>query len=564
MFELKLLFDIHIKNVAPDCLHSSTGVGLIVEFENQDLENMILDDEEVIKCLRVRSIPLKGDDCCSVEQGEHVLATHNLRFKSLFFDAEVEKAQRVRHSKRVYCRCTFLIKWLNQDLEKGTFTVPSSSLMRLSTKSINIHPTIAAFLESVKSLSFSGASPFSTIFDDMDCEMDLNKLVEMQVEGIGNLVDDVYRKGIPEDTLFGGKVDTNKQMQHKTVAASTVSISHVGVPSGQNSSKRTTRSSRKLQVQMEVKEPPSSASSIQEELSEIRSHLTPLACRAALASLVSKQLELSNFHEEKGFAHASDVHAKSRNGTTAFTSIDNNISEDYLSSELGPASVKVGSKSVKTVKLPKSTRRYSSVNTGLVESYSGIPTKEMNNRNKTAEVANSSASIASSLTEIKLSQPTNRTRITRISVRKGAEIPNEYVQMKTSAEDTKLKTSTTARRMTCSAVDQEQGNKSAQTSESDSSEGNARVPKSDVSEKKSSVSKKKKPLSSLLDADINFQSKKSKKEQMSSTVETSQHSEGNGASNGGKKRRKSIPFKNQELRCSPRLKSLGRTRSQVE
>ena len=52
---------------------------------------MFLDKEEVLTRLRFRSVPLKGDDCYHIEEGDHVLATNKSGLGSLFYDAKVAK-----------------------------------------------------------------------------------------------------------------------------------------------------------------------------------------------------------------------------------------------------------------------------------------------------------------------------------------------------------------------------------------------------------------------------------------------------------------------------------------
>lgn len=52
---------------------------------------MIADKREILARIRVRSTPLQGDDCSSLRQGDHVLATKNSHVKSLFHDARVEE-----------------------------------------------------------------------------------------------------------------------------------------------------------------------------------------------------------------------------------------------------------------------------------------------------------------------------------------------------------------------------------------------------------------------------------------------------------------------------------------
>lgn len=66
--------------------------------------------------------------------------------------------------------------------------------MKLSTKSINVHPTISKFLNSVRTLTCSSVSPLPTLVKDTDSEMDLHELLEKQIEDISNSVDDSKNK----------------------------------------------------------------------------------------------------------------------------------------------------------------------------------------------------------------------------------------------------------------------------------------------------------------------------------------------------------------------------------
>lgn len=482
---------------------SSNGAGLMVHFGSQNKEDIVLNKEEVLVRVRIRSVPLEGDDCSCIEEGEQVLASDKSQLKSLFYDAKIEKVLRVRHSKRVYCRCTFVINWLHQDLKGETFNVPSSSICKLSPKAINIHPTIAAFLTSVKSLSFSGASPFPTLLEDLDCELDLNKLVEQQIEEIGNLAADPPNKTKSEHTQLEAKDDFNMQIPCKPVSASNVCISLHEVPHTQNRLRRSTRSSCKLQVQMEVEDLPPSALSIPEKLPEIKSHLSPLAGRAALASLVSKIAQKLDFssNQEEGMK---------------WTSIQTNkLMKDTHSSDLEVASVSVVSDSIKVVKPLISND---------VEPSSGIVTEENNNDSATSEIANSNASLKGLVTKKKLNRPTNSTRITRSSVQKSTQ--------------------------------------KGSNTESDSSEGNIDVPSSNGSEKESTVLKMKKSVLSPFGAESKFPIKGSNKRQMSYAVDNTRQTEGNVSTNGTSsqgQKRKSTSSEMQVLRSSPRLRFLPRT-----
>uniref|UniRef100_A0A5B7B8A9 SAWADEE domain-containing protein n=1 Tax=Davidia involucrata TaxID=16924 RepID=A0A5B7B8A9_DAVIN len=443
---------------------SSSGVGLIVDYGSNDSEDIIMNKEEAFMRLRIRSVPLQGDDCSHIQQGEHVLATEKSQSKSLFFDAEVEKVVRVRHSKKVHCRCTFMIKWLHQDLKGRTLTVRSISIKKLATKGINVHPMISAFLNTVETLNCSSTSPLATIVEDVDYEMDLHDLLEKQIEEIRNAAD-ASKKKISEDILLGVEVDTRGQIQCRSVAASKVSKSNVQIPLDQNHLKRSTRSRNKLQREMEVKDPPPTAPSIQEELSETRSPLNPLAARAALASLMSKlpeNLEFSIYHEEeKGCTYLSDdtthkhVAVESLNGI-----ISNNSSIGDSLSISDKLSLVTAATSVPLVPDPNKVKSHiSTLSTPgkpqVVDVSSGILTKEKENENKTSEITTSIASFTCLIAERKLSQPTKATRLTRSATKKDTGIPNDDTERKTCVEEMKLQPSTNTRRITRSAVHKE-------------------------------------------------------------------------------------------------------------
>ena len=98
----------------------------------------------------------------------------------------------------------FTFKWLHQDLEGETFTVPSSSIMKLATNCINVHPVVAVFLKSVKQIHSSCASLFPTVLEETDGELDINKLLEKQIEDISNSAN-ASKEGMSEDILLGVK-----------------------------------------------------------------------------------------------------------------------------------------------------------------------------------------------------------------------------------------------------------------------------------------------------------------------------------------------------------------------
>lgn len=97
-----------------------------------------------------------------------------------------------------------MIKWLHQDLKGQMVTVPSSSIMKLASKSINVHPTVAALLKSVTQMGLFTASPFPIMHEDVDVELDLNILLEKQIEEI-NFSAKGFGKEITVDILEGFK-----------------------------------------------------------------------------------------------------------------------------------------------------------------------------------------------------------------------------------------------------------------------------------------------------------------------------------------------------------------------
>lgn len=90
--------------ISTNC-HNSSGGGLSVRFEGQVSEDIILDVEDALVCLRVRSVPLQGDDCYYIEEGKRVLAACENNFQRFYFDAVVQK---VDLSPRSFCVKCFL------------------------------------------------------------------------------------------------------------------------------------------------------------------------------------------------------------------------------------------------------------------------------------------------------------------------------------------------------------------------------------------------------------------------------------------------------------------------
>ncbi|KAL6520974.1 hypothetical protein OROGR_017543 [Orobanche gracilis] len=285
----------------------SSGLGLIVVYGDNHPKEVIADKQEVLSRIRVRSTPLQGGDCSSLQQGNHILATKSSDVKGVFCDARVEKAIRVRHSKRTHCRCSFTIKWLHQPLEEEALTVPASSIMKLSAKSTDLHPTISTFFSMLESSmlesSNGGDSSLCSkiIVDSMNWEMDINLLLEKQIEEITNSTD-VSHKKISKNIVFELEVDLKGQSQGRTISAS-LKEPRFTVPL-LDCLKGSTWCENKQSVDATVETLPASVSPIQETFAGSRLPLNPLAARAALASLRSKfpqKTELSvHSNVEKG------------------------------------------------------------------------------------------------------------------------------------------------------------------------------------------------------------------------------------------------------------------------
>ncbi|XP_057970227.1 uncharacterized protein LOC131159375 isoform X1 [Malania oleifera] len=541
---------------------SSTGVGLVVDFGDQEPENMILDKEEELSCLRFRSVPLQGGDCSHIKEGDRVLASHKSHYKTLFLDAEVEKTLRVRHSARIHCRCTFMIKWLQQDLKVGTetLTVPSTSILKLASKSVNNHPTVAAFLNSLERSSCYDASLFPTVPEDIDYETNLHKLLEKQIKEISNL-SEASNKKVSEDILLEFKVDTKGQFVCKPDGVSKRSISSLQGPAERNHTRMSTRSRGKRQVEMEVKDLPSSAPIMREERSENRVHLSPLAARAALASFRSKlplDLEFSVCSNEgkvtKSFnscgGNSSVMDQTSSDTLTAFAPVvePTDIFQSQMSLAMG-----------------------CSGNLQHVKENSRTSARRRKNEKKTSESTNSCAGIACSTLEKRLSESSQITGLTFSGIQINTDNANNNCELMACTAETKLGPVTRTRRSTRKSVQNEVGNltvevrqelektKCSQFTASKNSEGNDTFSGNDVPEKSELIS-------SQLDCETDSHpiEKRNTKRKTSSAVKNATPKDKGkvSATSSSQRKRMSAPSKGQELRSSQRLRFLPRTRSQ--
>ncbi|KAB1224071.1 hypothetical protein CJ030_MR2G021703 [Morella rubra] len=491
---------------------SPTECGLIIEFESQDFENMLLHDEEALECLRFRSVPLQGDDCSRIKEGVHVLAAHKSQFRSCFYDAKVEKVVRVRHSKRIHCRCTFTIKWLCQDLE-NTLTVPSSSIMKLAPESIIVHPAVAMFLKSVKQIHLCSACPCPTILEESDGELDLNKLLEKQVEEISSSAN-AFKDGILEDILLEVKVNT-KGDGPCNAEVSKVSISHVQVPCdhNQNQVNTPTQNPTKLHMDMQLDDQSPPGPSFGEELLENRSHLSPLAARAALASLMSS--------DDKHIA---------LDGMKMFNSsvFKDRPTKDEVSLERSDGSILIVPESLGMVNPLSSTESRPQ----LVAFSSEVTTKVNRNDKTVSEHLDFGVNLGCLSTERNLSQPTKAARITRSASWKGTVIQNNDIRKKACFEDMSFRATANKRRFTRSAVNGKrehfivEDKRFSDVTEPDSPEGSPFLPESSVSKESSRISTEKKAISSPLDAGSHILTEGGKRKQMSHAVKTLQQNEG--------------------------------------
>ncbi|MBA0713463.1 hypothetical protein Golax_012497 [Gossypium laxum] len=467
---------------------SSSGDSLIVNFGSQELKDMMLNKEEVLARLRFRSMPLQVDDCCHIEEGERVLVNTKLQSKDFFYDAEVEKVDRIRHSKRG-CRCSFMIKWLDNDLEGQTLAVPSSSVMKLATKSISDHPIIHTLLKPEKDTDLSYSSPFLTILDDSDAEMDLNKLLQKQIEQISNLAD-APEKDFLDGFLWRKKVLNNRQTPHNSTAESNACIP--AVPDNQNHLKRITCSKTKLQVDIETKYQSGTAASMQEELIQNRSRLSPLASRAALASslLTAKKcldmkfsscmtanMFMKGKHSSENLAISVPLVSDASHAISPLISTQGDAS--CKPSSCIPTKVR-GNENKTSVKINRSAEDKTSSPAKVTAE------KVISEIAMTAEHAIARDKKSSVLGDVNV-RPTTPMRLTRLAMRKGTVFPNECIEVKICTDNKKRRISGNKNKLCHSAIRQEnenlgnEENNSTHIIDSGSSERNIAILESNVS-----------------------------------------------------------------------------------
>lgn len=264
----------------PCCVSLSSGdskVGLVIDFKNSNEEDLISYREDALERLRFRSTPLQDDECSHIKEGDTVLAMYEDKFRKMFFDAVIEKLRTVKHSKRLSCRCTFDIKWLNAVPNEETVNIKSNSIMRLSTKEIDSHPICSSFLNA-----------FSPNLEEEKSQADLARMLERQIEEISKLADGPMDSSSDLFEVSRFKFGGGKQSKSALT-------SYVTSVDNRNGFRRSSRSQSK--EQLEVK--------LTKELDDDKPLLTPLAARAAFASLIheqelplKKELSLSMFERD--------------------------------------------------------------------------------------------------------------------------------------------------------------------------------------------------------------------------------------------------------------------------
>lgn len=426
---------------------TSTSFGLTVDLGSQDSEQVLVTKEEALKRLRIRSVPLHGDECFNIKEGERLLAGRETQSESLFFDAEVKKVVKVRHSKRSQCRCTFEIKWLYLD-QIETVTVPASSIRKLAKHTVDNHPTVGKFLDSVKTYDCSDVSTFSSLFEESVLGFDLEK----QIEEIGRFAD-TSRSRSPEDCLFGFRKDTADlmgQVRHTTLASQGSSI-HNPNPSAQNTSKRTTRGQRKVQVEAEKIPPPS-----QPVISEPdRTHLSPLGARAALASLMYNLPSDSEFSASKLTSTISldptskylDPDFSIHNKKSINTSLLSNVGAYVDPFELARSEVRASERRDAADKFLQGTVQ---LNRSAKPVWAPNATEDMG-----SEVVSVQRSSAQSQSGRKLGIPRSANRSTRSTIQKGSSLSNDEVELESSPEGTELRVPIRTPRLTRSSIQTE-------------------------------------------------------------------------------------------------------------
>lgn len=266
----------------------SSCISLHVHYASlKNVENdIIVQKDEALARLRVRSRELADGECLDVKEGETIVALQKAQSgRSYLFDAEVEKVMRLKHSKKVVCRCTFEIRWLESEMQGKAMTVPASSIRRLAKESVQTHPTISSFLETVKSAAGLPLSPelLGSLPEDSDIEIYIHAQLEKQIEEITKLAETTENDAIQEIPFKHIKVNATYNHRKVTASAEHTLFGKDGnedVPVRKSARKRNTINS------VAVSKEPIALNAASFLHLDKRPRLSPLAARAALAASV--------------------------------------------------------------------------------------------------------------------------------------------------------------------------------------------------------------------------------------------------------------------------------------
>ncbi|KNA22667.1 hypothetical protein SOVF_031150 [Spinacia oleracea] len=539
-----------------------SGGGLSVKFEGQVSEDMMLGVEDALACLRVRSVPLQGDDCCYIEEGKHVLAAREKNYQKLFLDAVVQKVIRVRHSKRASCRCTFTIKWLFDHAENGISSIPSSSIMKLATENIDSHPTVAAFLSSMEKSHLSTSPSSPTSFDDSESEFDFPGLLK-HIEGIGSLTN-ASNKELLNDSLLG--VDHGgRDVRTKLIASEQVNKC---VQASYGSS-RLRRSARRNDVtQPPIEDLITSVPSSIENSVQNQSPLNPLAARAVLASLVSKfpQKIVNNMESyltnERGFSDKR-LHAKTLNGFP--TEVCNNIepSIDLGGSLSSSMRDEESTLPVEVRRLTRSAMKRESSNTNHDDDTTSVEAATSVRMTRFAAHKRKGNTVEKA-SEESLDKTIRSTRSTCSAIKKGMEVSYAEDKNRTLDEGAKctiLRSPIRVTRSTARAGIDLTGvldDKVKETLQAEP-ENESALPDYSNSDYEAVISPQRRTFQ-LVNAELK-QAESNKKHKVAVERRQKKTAEDLHGNVETQSRKKSVPSKNQPSRCSPRLRCSPGTRS---
>lgn len=89
------------------CSSTESKFGIVIDFENSNEGDIISCKEDALARLRFRSTPLQDGECSHIKEGDSVLALYKDQFRSMFFDAVIEKVSLHIINLIVAAFCTF-------------------------------------------------------------------------------------------------------------------------------------------------------------------------------------------------------------------------------------------------------------------------------------------------------------------------------------------------------------------------------------------------------------------------------------------------------------------------